>query len=160
MARRFLLTVLCPRLIPLGATITSAICDGHSIQAELEQHEEDEHARLTIHAPLGNSHCDIKYNGGVRMILPPTDPQYGNPSTGMKLTGLHLDGHRLFIDADVNASGSHHFSIRTPWNITSMEGARTTFTTTTGVSEIEVKPPANSADSYRPTHIVINLSPR
>ena len=146
--------------IPLGASITSAICGGHSVTAKLEQHEEDEHAHLTIHAASGNSHCYISYKGGVALILPPTNPQYGNPSTGMKVTSLHLDGQRLFIAADVNAAGSHHFTIRTPWKITSIEGGRVTPTTTTGISEIEVTSPASSADPYKSARIVINLSPR
>jgi glycogen debranching enzyme len=144
--------------IPLGARIISAECDGHSSTAKLEQHEEDEHARIEIHAPPGNYHCDIHYAGGVALILPPAGPQYGNPSVGMKLTSMHLDGRRLFIEADVNRAGPAWLRIRTPWKVSDIDGASVE-SVSSAISQIEVKPPAGPASGYEKAHIVINFSP-
>ena len=155
--------------VPLGARITSALCNGHSLPAKLEEHEEDQHARLQIQAPSGNSHCDIHYSGGVALLLPPSNPQFGNPSSAMKITSLHLDGRRLFIDADVNSTGSNRFRIRSPWKLKSLKGARTISSIPDtripisgipdpGISEIEITPPSNSSSHYQAAHIVIDFA--
>ena len=150
-------------LIPLGARITTAQCDDHSATAALEEHEQDEYASLRIKAPAGNSHCDIHYSGGVGLMIPSTNPQYGDPSTSMKLTGLHLDGRRLFIDFDVNSAVSNHFRIRTPWKVSSIEGARV-ISSASGrsapdISEIEITSPVEASDRYEKAHLVIHFSP-
>ena len=146
--------------IPLGARITSARCNGRPITAKLEQHDEDEHARLDLQVPSGNISCDIQFTGGIALILPHPNPQYGNSSTGMKLTSLHLQGRRLIMDADINPAGSNRFRIRSPWQIIRTTGA-TTSTISPGLSEIEITSPpaAGSADHYSSSHILVDFSP-
>ena len=144
--------------IPLGATITTSQCAGKSTTALVEEHEQDENARLNILAPSGNSHCDIHYSGGVALMLPSPSVQHGDPSTGMKLTSLRLDGRRLSIDVEVNSAASNHFRIRTPWKVRSVEGAHL-IPDASGISTVEITPPAGSGNQYLKTRIVIDFSP-
>ncbi len=145
--------------LPLGAHTTSSQCNGHSVPGTLEHHEEDQHDRLNIHASPGSSHCEIKHDGGVSLILPATNPQYGNPGTGMKLTSLHLDGHRLVMNADVTAANPNRFRVRTPWKITSIKGGQFK-AIATGLAEIEITPASSSTNEYQSQEIMIDFSPR
>lgn len=144
--------------IPLGATIITSQCAGKSTTALVEEHEQDKNARLNILAPSGNSHCDIHYSGGVALILPSPSVQHGDPSTGMKLTSLRLDGRRLSIDVEVNSAASNHFRIRTPWKVRSIEGAHL-IPNASGISTVEITPPAGPGNQYLKTRIVIDFSP-
>lgn len=142
--------------IPLGARLTTATCDGRPVIAGLEKHQQDEYARVKIKAPSGDSHCDIHYSGGVALVFPSPHPLYGDPSTGLKLTSLHLDGRSLLLDLDVNSLGSNHFILRSPWKVSDVEGAHI-ISSTSQTSEIEVDPSTDARNLYEHIRVVVHF---
>jgi glycogen debranching enzyme len=109
--------------IPLGARVTTASCEGHPIVVKTVSGTEDEQASVHFLSGSGTTQCSLQFEGGVSILLPHPAPDIGNPSTGMKLTGLHLERKELHIDADITASATNTFKIRSPWKITAIHGA-------------------------------------
>jgi hypothetical protein len=109
--------------IPLGAHVLGAEYRGHPIKVETEAFPEDEHAGMTLDVPHGESHCHLRFQGGVSITLDQPDLHPGDPSTALKLTRLQLQGQTLSMDADIHPSGNATFHIQTPWKITGHEGA-------------------------------------
>lgn len=108
--------------IPTGAHLLTTEFQGHAISADTEVFSEDEHAKAMLDIPSGISHCHLRFEGGISVILNHPLLQVGNPSTKMKLTSLHLQDHNLSIEADVHPRGNASFQIRTPWKIVSQQG--------------------------------------
>ena len=144
--------------IPLGAHLSGAEFDGHSMAADAEQFAEDAHAKLEIHAPSGTSHCHITFSGGVSLILPQYAPRIGDPGTGLKVTGIHLQGRQLSVDADVNSAGGSSFRIRTPWREVAVKGA-TIQSLPNHLYEVQIQKPSSlkNESRYASTHIEINF---
>jgi hypothetical protein len=90
--------------IPLGARDVTATADGKNVRVRIDTHLQDEHATLRFEVPHGT--CDIKihYDNGVGIILPPPRPIVGEPSQGMKLASLVLDGNVLRISVEVRST--------------------------------------------------------
>jgi hypothetical protein len=109
--------------IPLGAEVVDAQCDGAKPTAGVTSQAQDTHAQLKFTAARGESHCHLRLVGGVSIVLPAPAAQIGDPSTGIKLTRLHLQGHELVLEADVHARGVDHLRLQTPWKIKSIRGA-------------------------------------
>jgi len=74
----------------------------------------------------GNVECHIFYSGGVRVAAPSRRPAIGDSSAGLKLTGIHLDGDRLTVDADVSGPEESSIEIQTPWKIGDVQGGSVT----------------------------------
>jgi hypothetical protein len=109
--------------IALGAEGPHATLEGRNIPATVERHAQDEHARVEIDVPAGATvHCQIVYSGGVRVVAPVRRPAIGDSSEGLKLTGVHLDGRRLTLDADVAAPEEASVEVQTPWKIEGVQG--------------------------------------
>jgi glycogen debranching enzyme len=109
--------------IPMGAHVLGVDFRDHPIEVDTEQFSEDEHAKMTLDVPQGESHCHVRFEGGVSITLDQPDLHPGDPSTALKLTRLQLQGRTLSIDADIHPSGNAAFQLRTPWKITTHEGA-------------------------------------
>jgi glycogen debranching enzyme len=109
--------------IPMGARLLGAEFQGRAIAADTESFPEDEHAKVTLDAPAGTSHCHLRWDGGLSVILNRPVLHVGDPSREMKLTSLHLQDRTLSIEADIQPHGNNTFRIKTPWKITSNEGA-------------------------------------
>ena len=99
--------------VPLGARLVSATFNGHRIPAQVESHAEDEHAKLELCIPPGESEIAIQYQNGIRVILPAPAPVVGSKSAGMKLTSLRVEEHALQLDIDATAEGDNKVEIRT-----------------------------------------------
>lgn len=109
--------------IPLGATLVHASIAGRRIPVTEERHAQDEHARVELDIPAGNSvHCTITYSGGVQVVVPARQPAMGDDSVGLKLTGTHLEGKSLTLDADVFSQEEASIEVRTPWRIETVHG--------------------------------------
>lgn len=109
--------------IPTGAERIEARCDDRSVAAQAEPFAGDEHVKVEIEARPGASHCQIRFEGGVAVFIHQPMPQLGDSSTAIKITQLRLQTDKLYIDADVNPSGSSTFFIQTPWRIVKAEAA-------------------------------------
>lgn len=109
--------------VPMGAHLLGAEFQGRAITADTEVFSEDEHAKVTLDVPAGISHCHLRLEGGISLILNRPMPHIGDPSTEMKLINLHLQDRTLSIEADLHPHGNATFRVRTPWKITSHERA-------------------------------------
>lgn len=112
--------------IPLGAVAIHATVDGRSVPAAVEQHAEDEHARVEIELPRGTAHCRIVYRGGVRILPPAPNPSIGEPSRALKLTAIGLHDDQLDLDADLLSAEQTSMEIETPWAISAVDGGAAT----------------------------------
>ncbi|MGC2297256.1 MAG: hypothetical protein WA476_00535 [Acidobacteriaceae bacterium] len=109
--------------IALGAEGLHAALEDRNIAATVEGHAQDEHARVEIDVPAGVTvRCRIVYSGGIRVVAPVRRPAIGDSSEGLKLTGVHLDGHRLTLDADVASPEEASVEVETPWKIEGIQG--------------------------------------
>jgi glycogen debranching enzyme len=113
--------------IALGAVLVRASLDGRNSPVTVEKHNQDEHARVELDVPAGGSvHCSVTYSGGVQVAVPVRRPAIGDPSEGLKLTGMHLDGKRLTLNADVLSPEEASIDVRTPWKIETVQGGSAT----------------------------------
>jgi hypothetical protein len=78
---------------------------------------------MILDVPHGESHCHLRIEGGVSIMLDQHELHPGDASTAPKLTTLQLQGHMLSIEADIHPSGRSTFQLRTRWKITAHEGA-------------------------------------
>ncbi|WP_158749068.1 hypothetical protein [Acidobacterium sp. S8] len=115
--------VLFEPQIPMGAHLRGAEFQGHAIAATTEVFAEDEHANVPLNVPAGTSHCRLHLEGGLSLILNRSALRIGDASTEMKLTSLHLQDMTLSMEADIRPNGNNTFRIKTPWKITSNQGA-------------------------------------
>jgi glycogen debranching enzyme len=112
--------------IPLGASHVSASVNGRTTPVTVEEHEEDEHARIEVDGLQSALQCRILYTGGVRVLVPSSHPELGAASHALKLTSLRLIGHQLVLEADVATAENASLSLETPWKIQSVQGGRIT----------------------------------
>ena len=108
--------------IPLGATGIHAEVNGRTVPVALEQHAEDEHARVEMDVMHDTVHCRILYTGGVRLMAPAAHPAIGDSSRQLKLTSVALDQHLLTVEADVASAEAASLDLQTPWKINSVDG--------------------------------------
>jgi glycogen debranching enzyme len=87
--------------IPLGARDVTATADGKNVDVHIETYPQDEHASLRFQVPHGTCVIQLHYDDGVEIILPPSRPIVGEPSQGMKLASLALDGNVLRLSVDI-----------------------------------------------------------
>jgi hypothetical protein len=109
--------------LPLGAQKIEAEVHGRVVNADVLHFSEEDQAHLEINVPSGSVHCLLRFLGGVSIILPPTLPQLGDASTGMKINSVKWSDHVLHIDADLATSTGTSFEIKTPFNAVRAEGA-------------------------------------
>jgi glycogen debranching enzyme len=148
--------------IPIGAHLLSAEFRGSMVSATPELFSEDEHVRMILDIPPGESHCHLRFDGGISIIPNRQILHVGNPSSNMKLTNIHLHDHTLSIEADIHPSGNTTFTISTQWKIVSQEGAivhvlpgdqyKITLTAESGA--------ISNSLGYIHTHAVLTLAPR
>ena len=145
--------------IPMGAERIEAQCDDRSVTAQPEVFSEDEHVRVEIEAPSGGRRCHIQFAGGVSLFTKQPTPQLGDTSTAIKITQVHLRSDKLYINADVHASGNTVFFIQTPWKVGTIKGA-TVSPVSEGRYKVTVLPSAEPANSlgFAPTHTEVDFS--
>jgi glycogen debranching enzyme len=140
--------------IPLGASNLHAAFDNRDIATELEQHGNEEQAHFILHVPPGESHCRLLYSGGVAILMPRDTVQPGDRSIGLRLTGVHLDGHTLNLRAEVRDATHASIELRTPWKIDSVQGGAAT-SLTNGLTKITFLGAAGAGNSFVTVHAQI-----
>jgi glycogen debranching enzyme len=108
--------------LPLGARLRGAECRTRRIAASIQRNTDDEHAILAFQATQGTVQCTVRFQGGVEVITPQLVPLVGNPSTGIKVTGVTFSNNILIVNADIDRAGPASFEIQTPWKSASIEG--------------------------------------
>ncbi len=112
--------------IPLGARAVTAKFQGAALPVAVEDHPGDEHGAVTLPAPPGVSHLRLEWQGGVSLLQHRLPLRVGDPSTGMKLTHVALEGHTLRLQADVLPGGEHTLDLRTACSIAANAGVAAT----------------------------------
>jgi hypothetical protein len=146
--------------IPLGAHLAGATCEGHPVPVDLLNHPDDVQAHLSAEIPSGISHCQVRFEGGVSIILAKTQLEPGDSSTALKLIHASLHDHTLVIDADVNPAGNTSLTVRTPWKPSAQQGA-----TVEALSESEYRvtlmtgATADKATGYARVHASVTFAP-
>lgn len=108
--------------IPLGATGVHATVDGRRSPVGIEEHAEDEHARVEMDVAEGTVRCRIFYAGGVRVLAPVGKPEIGDPSRQLKLTGVHLEDRTLTLEADVESEREASVELLSAWKPGGVQG--------------------------------------
>jgi len=109
--------------IPLGAKLGSAHLQNQQMAVTLEQHSQDTHAKLEFGLPPGNALLTIGYTGGVAILPDSPPPMIGEPSKGIKIVRINLQGQVYTVDFDYLSSAAASFDLRTPWRIKDAQGA-------------------------------------
>ncbi len=109
--------------LPLGAQIAGADLNGNRIQASLEQHSQDSDARIEMQIPSGTATLNVRYHGGISLVLPESHPLPGDPSTNIKVIQQKLSGIDYVLDAEVDPTRATTFRLVTPWKIVAVHGA-------------------------------------
>lgn len=109
--------------LPLGARITGADLNGKPVKTSLEEHSQDSDARVEIEMPSGTETLNVRYQGGVSLVLPPSHPLAGNPSRNIKVIKQQLSNNRYVLDAEVDPTHASTFELVTPWKIVDVKGA-------------------------------------
>jgi hypothetical protein len=109
--------------IPPGARLLDARSENKRIAASVDSHRQDNHAKIEFQLPHGNTKVSLRYVGGVSLIVPSQQPKLGDPSRGIKVTGVKLDRSAYTIDADFVPSTQSTLELKTPWSIHSVQGA-------------------------------------
>jgi len=142
--------------LPLGADSISASFNGRKVPVQVETYAEDEHAKLELSIPPGQSELAMQYRNGIEVILPGSAPVLGSKSAGMKLTFLRMEEHALLLDLDATAGRDNKVEIRTRRLIRSTGESKLRML---GKNEYEVSIPAPNVESgsYGHEQVRINL---
>jgi hypothetical protein len=109
--------------LPLGAKIAGADLNGKSIRVSLEEHLQASNARVEIEIPSGTATINVRYQGGISLVLPASKPLVGNASRNIKIIQQKLSGNEYVLDAQVNPAQTSTFQLITPWKIVDVDGA-------------------------------------
>ncbi|HKU14075.1 MAG TPA: hypothetical protein VJQ52_06740 [Steroidobacteraceae bacterium] len=144
--------------LPLGAKVRSARIEQREVAATLLQHPQDNHAHVDIDVPSGETLLHLAYSGGVAIVPAASRPVLGEPSRGMKIVGVSLQGRTYTIELDHLASQPARFELRTPWKIAEARGA--TFGSTSPTSyALEIgATPATDQRAYRRSTVTVTFA--
>ncbi len=109
--------------LPLGARIAGAELNGKSIRVSLEQHSQTGNARIEMEIPSGTATINVRYQGGISLVLPASQPLVGNASRNIKIIRQNLSGNNYVLDAEVNPAQASTFQLITHWKIVNVDGA-------------------------------------
>jgi glycogen debranching enzyme len=109
--------------IPFGATLRSAKLGNHLIDAKLDQHSQDTHAKVQFSLAHGETELTIRFAGGVAIIPEPPKLLIGDASQAVKITGVNLKGRIYTVEFDYLPQAKSVFDIRTSWGIEKVTGA-------------------------------------
>jgi glycogen debranching enzyme len=146
-------------MVPLGATITGAECNGHPVAAEIQTRAQDEHAKLQFDLPAGNTQCHLRLKEGVQVILPFAEPKVGDASSAMRIDGTQYRDHRLSVDAELSGGETGWFVINTRLKPAAATAAEITAISTDRY-RVKIAFPAQdkAANGYLNVHVEISFS--
>jgi hypothetical protein len=73
--------------------------------------------------PEGSTTLTVSFSDGVTIVTPSLQPDIGEPSHGIKLTGVNLRDRLLTVELDHVPATHSSFELRTPWTVRSVTGA-------------------------------------
>jgi glycogen debranching enzyme len=144
--------------LPLGSRLQSARFNQRPVAATMENRAQQTDATMSVTVPHGRSELEIDWQGGVSLFLDDPEPLLGEPSVGVRIVNVHLDGTTLAIDADVPCDRDSHLRLQTAWSIVSSSGAQSR-TISGGQSELTLAPPRAAAPAYCRVHVTVEFKP-
>lgn len=136
--------------IPLGARLLSAQLQGRRTHATVERHAQDTHARVEFNLASGDELLTLNYTGGIRILPEVSWPDIGEPSQGVKITKVNLQGQTYTVDYDYVPAAGASFELQTPWTIRNVQGATFTRSSSTRYKLEAIVPPKDkSTTSYQ-----------
>lgn len=144
--------------LPLGAVLRGASFNNHPVAATIHNYPEQTEAQISALVPRGKSEFHLEWRGGVFIVLENPEPILGEPSTGLRIIGIYLEGMRLTIEGDAPEGRESHLQLVSPWTIENSTGVATQ---PVGGGEIELTFPAASAGSasYHRVKAAIEFKP-
>lgn len=114
--------------VPMGAADLNASVEAGQrkalrLQARIEQDAQDEHVATAFTAEKGDTHCRIRFRGGVQISVPHAELRIGDPSRGLRVVDVSLKGRTLSVTAYLNQAGKALFNVRSGWKLTDATGA-------------------------------------
>lgn len=109
--------------IPLGAKLGNVVLNEQRVASTLEQNPQDSHARVELTLGPGRTQLAIAYQGGVTIMPSPPQPELGEPSKALKVTGASLAARVLTFELDYPSVIPSGLELRTRWAIANVEGA-------------------------------------
>lgn len=115
--------------IPLGAReVTASIENSRKQQSQLhadvEHDAQEEYAATAFSVEKGSSSCSIRFRGGIQVSVPQPQLRIGDPSSGLKLADLRLNGGTLDVIAYVKQGGDALLNVYSPWTLVDAVGAK------------------------------------
>lgn len=101
--------------IPFGSQIDSSVCNNRSNPAQVQTYPHDQHAKLLVELPAGNTSCHLSLKGGIRVIIPYVLPQLGDTDHSMHISDLRYSNHHLTATAGIPPGEKGEFIIETVW---------------------------------------------
>ncbi len=143
--------------LPLGATIRRSAFNRRPAAASLESFTQQTNARVALDAPHGSSELRLDIAGGISVIPDQPPPMPGDPSSGVRIIDVHLDGNTLIIVADVPADRASHLRLKTGWQVANAQGA-TVEPVAPGMVQLTFAAAPDASSPYRRAQVRIALS--
>lgn len=121
--------------VAAGATLTHAQWNGKAVSVKLEQQGDESQAHFDLALPAGNSHLNVRRDGGIAILLAPPQPLLGAASREPRILHTQLQGLTYTITAAVPEDCDSTITLHTPWTVQSTDGA-------------SLSPSATAADTY------------
>jgi hypothetical protein len=144
--------------LPLGAKLRSAILNDHPIAGIVESFPQQTNAKIVLNAPHGRSELHLEIDGGVSVIVDAPHPILGDPSTGIRIIDVHLDGTLLSIDADVPTDRASYLQLQSAWKMTSAGGG-TVQPIAPGLVKLAFAAARDASATYRRAHATLKITP-
>ncbi len=108
--------------LPLGAMLRGASLNNQLLAADIQDYPQQTEARIAALVPHGKSEVRLEWQGGVSVVLENPDPVLGEPSAGLRIVDVHLEGRRLVIEADAPEGQESHLQLMTTWTVANSTG--------------------------------------
>ena len=144
--------------LPLGAVLRAVSLNGQPLAASIQTFPQQTEAEISALVPHGESELRLDWRGGVSVVLNNPDPVLGEPSAGLRIIEVHLEGSRLTVEADAPEGRESHLQLDTAWTVAKSTGV---VTKPDGNGKIEITFPEASPDpsSYHRVHAAIVFKP-
>jgi hypothetical protein len=114
--------------VPLGAMDLNASLEtgqrnASRLDASVVREAQDEQVVTAFIAEKGNTHCRVRFRGGVELSVPRPELRVGDSSTGLKVAGVSLKGKTLTVTGYLKDAGEALFTVRSGWKLIDATGA-------------------------------------
>lgn len=142
--------------LPLGAKVLRTELNSHPIAGTTENYPQQTNAKVVLNAPHGSSELHLAITGGISVLAGAPVPLRGDPSSGLHIVAIHLDGTTLSIDADVPTDRVSHVQLQTAWKLAnSRETAAQPVAP--GLTDLTFAATPGASQPYRRAHATIEI---